>query len=199
MSRLGRLVSQPAATKYRHVKPHLYGPTRGLLSATDKELDLLLTGIDLASKHPGYFWYVSKEEYDKNFSKDVIRIHDTEPEDQIQGDDNSFYVRRYATVLPLVVGIQMIPVPFILDTGAPAYMYLCTTAIRHLDTLGIIKKVSGRYPYRLMVDLLGPNDKKIVRPPVDAIPLQYELHEAGDSRVNLLGVKAIEVFWGHKL
>ena len=72
----------------------------------------------------------------------------------------------------------MIPVPFTLDTGAPAYMYLCTTAIRHLDVFGVIKKVSGRYPYQLMIDFLGPNDK-IVHPPVDAIPLQYELREAG--------------------
>ena len=51
----------------------------------------------------------------------------------------------------------MIPVPFTLDTGAPAYMYLCTTAIRHLDALGVIKEVSGHYLYQLMIDLLGPN------------------------------------------
>ena len=48
-------------------KYHRYGPTRGLLSATDKELDLLLADIDLPSKHPDYFQDVSKEEYDKNF------------------------------------------------------------------------------------------------------------------------------------
>ena len=41
------------------------------------------------------------------------------------------------------------------------YMYLCTTAICHLDALGVIKEVSGHYPYQLMVDLLGHNNKKI--------------------------------------
>ena len=138
-----------------------------MLSAIDKELDLLLTGpirsLDLPSKHPHYFRYVFKEEYDKNFSTDIIEIYDKEPEDQSRGDDNSFYnIRRYAAVLPLVVGIQMIPVPFILSTGALAYMYLCTTAIRHLNALSVIKEVSGHYLYQLMVDLLGPNDNATV-------------------------------------
>ena len=58
---------------------HQHGLTRGLLSATDKELDLLLTelliDIDLPSKHPNYFRYVSKEEYEKKFSMDVIKIY----------------------------------------------------------------------------------------------------------------------------
>ena len=66
MSRLGRLVTQATAMKHEN-KYHRYGPTRGLLSATDKELDLLLADIDLPSKHPDYFQDVSKEEYDKNF------------------------------------------------------------------------------------------------------------------------------------
>ena len=126
----------------------------------------------------------------------VIKIYDKEPE---EGDDNSLYIRQYATVLPLVTGIQMIPVPFILSTGAPSFMCLCTTAICQLDTLGVIKQVSGHHPYQLTVDLLGPNDKKIVCPPVDAIPLQYEPREMGDSRLNLLVIKAIKVFWGNKL
>ena len=64
-------------------------------------------------------------------------------------------------VLPLVVGIQMIPIPD-LSTGALAHMYLCTTAIRHLDALSVIKEVSGRCLYQLMVDLLGPNDNATV-------------------------------------
>ena len=75
-----------------------------------KELDLLLADIDLLPKHPDHFRFVSNEEYDKNFSTDIMEIYDKEPEDQTQGDDNGFYIRQYAAVLPLVVGMQMIPI-----------------------------------------------------------------------------------------
>ena len=61
---------------------------------------------------------------------------------------------------------------FILDTGAPDFIYLFTTAIRQLNDLGVIKPTYGHYRIR---NFLGPNDKKVDNPHVDAIPLQYKI------------------------
>ena len=56
--------------------------------------------------------------------------------------------------LPIVLPLQIedgrvVPIPLIIDTGAPGFMYLGTGCRRALAELGVLEEVVGSYPYRL--------------------------------------------------
>ena len=93
-------------------------------------------------------------------------------------------------MLPLFTTVQAIPIPFILDTGAPDFIYLCSAAVRHLERLQAIRETTGVYPYQLL-NTFGPEDQGVPQPFVDAMPILYV---PGDVHLNLLGIKAIEHF-----
>ena len=177
---------------------HRHGPARGFLSRTGSKLDLLLKENDLPSNRPEYFQFVSKEDYYRNFSVDeMIKIYEKGARNT--GDDDDYCrIKQYAMVMPLVSGLQMIPIPFIIDTGAPYFIYLCTLAIHQLHVLNVIEEGHGLYPYQLIGNLLGPSDRKLENPQVDFLPLQYKNHTPNDLRLNLLGIKAIHAFWRMK-
>ena len=95
---------------------------------------------------------------------DVIEINDNEEEfrGKKQGQ-NIPRTRRYAVVLPLFTRFQAIPIPFLMDTGAPEFVYLCSAAIHKLGVLGAIKEIAGPYPYKLLGSL-GPEDNGVDQP-----------------------------------
>ena len=103
--------------------------------------------------------------------------------------------RRYTVVLPLLIEKnQAIPIPFILDTGAPEFAYMCSAAVRQLEQLNAIRDVTGLlWPYQLL-GTLGPEQYKVHDPFVDVLPIRYEERIPGDVRANLLGIKAINHF-----
>ena len=84
--------------------------------------------IEISSKDPDFFRVISKSAFDKRFSMELIEIQ------EITGNyhDEKESLRRYAIVLPLQAGRSddVIPIPFILDTGAPDFMYFCRTAVK---------------------------------------------------------------------
>ena len=93
----------------------------------NSERDILLLETDLPSKHPDYLRCIPKYAYDAQFSKEVFRIY--EPEEKSHGVP---MVRRYAMVLPLAIGPQVVPIPFIVDSGASQFIYLCSSAVQLL-------------------------------------------------------------------
>ena len=121
---------------------------------------------------------------------DVIPINDLEEHKQPDLIPN---IRRYAIVLPLFTTVQAIPIPFILDTGASGFIYLCSGAIHHLKRLQAIRETTGVYPYQLL-GTFGPEDQGVPQPFADVIPNVYEQHAPGDVRLNLLGIKAMKHF-----
>ena len=42
-------------------------------------------------------------------------------------------------LLPLTAGLQVIPIPFIMDGGASEFIYQCSAAVQALKDIGIIK------------------------------------------------------------
>lgn len=58
-------------------------------------------------------------------------------------------LRRIAVVLPLHLsnGKDIIPIPFIIDTGAPNCMYLGTGAVTRLRDENVIVEVSGLHAF----------------------------------------------------
>lgn len=103
------------------------------------------------------------------------------------------HLRRLAIVLPLYVrNNEVIPIPMIVDTGAPDYLYLGTGAFHILEEAQLLKDVvsSNAWPYRLL-GTLRRGEKCIKKPFVDRLPKHYEENILGDVRLNVLGLSAI--------
>ena len=177
-----------ALTRMLAIKLHSRGTLTGL---EHFERDLLLREVDLPPMDPNFLTYMPKHQFLKHYSMDIIPIN--EREEKGREPPNIPNIRRYVIVLPLFTTLQAIPIPFILDTGAPDFIYLCSAAVHRLERLQAIKETTGIYPYQLL-GTFGPEDQGMLQPFVHPMPLLYEERTPGDVRLNLLGIKAMEHF-----
>ena len=149
--------------------------------------EFLLWDIDLPKVDPDYLKVISKVRFFQKFGKcspfqKVFLPHDKT-------------LRKIAVVLPLHLsnGENVIPIPFIVDTGAPNCMYLGTGAVTRLRDENAIVEVSGLHAYVLKGKLCR-GEQFIENPPASLLPLHYEeLSIRGDPRLNLLGLSGIEL------
>lgn len=167
--------------------------SRGILTGLERcEIDLLLREVDLPPRDPNFLTYMPKHGFLKRYSMDVIPINDLE--DEGRGKQLMYpSIRRYAIVLPLFTTFQAIPIPFILHSGAPGFIYLCSAAVHHLERLDAIKETTGVFPYQLL-GTFGLEDHGVPQPFVDIMPKLYEERAPHDVRINLLGIKAMKHF-----
>ena len=87
-----------------------------------------------------------------------------------------------------------VPVPFIIDTGAPEFMYLGSGAVKKLKDVDILEDTAGLYPFRLKGTLCR-GSVSCNQPFACVLPLtDEELSIRGDVRLNLLGLTGIEYF-----
>ena len=163
-----------------------------IIASDEKDLRLLLLDADVPPRHPDYLRRISKAKYDAQFSKKVIKIY--EPQEKSSKGITRPSLRRYAIILPLTVGpSQVIPIPFILDTGAPEFIYLCTSAMLALTEVGALTQTTQRgYNYQLNGSLQCPGDIELYNPMANALPCTYEKTNPHDIRLNLLGIKTID-------
>ena len=116
VSHLGRSASRLLRIKY----------ARDLIIPSDKN-DLLLWDADVLPKHPNYLRRIPNAKYDAQFSK-VIKIY--KPQEKSSKSITRPSLRQYIITLPLTAGPSLvIPIPFILKTGAPEFVYQCTSAV----------------------------------------------------------------------
>lgn len=150
---------------------------------TDPELDVLLTNLDLPDKHEDYFQAIPLHQYKNNFSMNMKLIV------------RNGRIRRLAVVLPLLLDDEpdkVIPIPFIVDTGAPEFLYLCSTAVDRLkEQNGIEESKDPAYSYELCGDLLGPRNTSVRSPKASILPHHHEKPIPGDPRANLIGLAGI--------
>ena len=144
-------------------------------------LQFLLKEADLVKYDETYLKPVCEKEFTKKFGE-------TPPVDEVY---HGTYLRRLAIVLPLQVSSNMVvPIPFIIDTGAPKYLYLGTGAFDSLKKY--IDYTIGICPYRLL-GTLTRGEKLFKNPLVDIIPSENEEASIrGDVRSNILGLNAIK-------
>ena len=106
-------------------------------------------------------------------------------------------IHRLASILALhSVKDTIVPIPFIVDTGAPFSFYLGTGAIKTLGQYGLLTKVEGLQGEvgRLNGDFSFKN-KKFREPIVLEVPRVYEDRILlGDVRVSIIGLPAISYF-----
>ena len=181
LSRLGRSASRQLRLEY----------ARWLIIASD-EKDLLLWDADVPPRHPDYLRRIPKAKYDAQFSKKVIKIY--EPQEKSSKGITRPCLRRYVIILPLTAGpSQVIPIPLIVDTGAPEFVYLCTSAALALSDIGALTQTTQRgYDYQLHGTLQCPGDVELYNPMANALPYIYKKTDPHDIRLNLLGIKAID-------
>ena len=184
------LVSHIGKTASRILKSTFHSSKRMIFPEMERRAELLLRDVDLPRKDPDFFRVVSKSAFAKRFSMELIEIQ--EVTGKYYAEEES--LRRYAIVLPLQTGSRddVIPIPFILDTGAPDFMYFCRTAVKKLAALNSIKEVTtGRFSHQVIGRLLGPRERFLDHPFACSLPTEYETFEPHDPRLNLLGIKGM--------
>ena len=169
----------------------VHSSKRTLFPEIERRAELLkLRDVDLPRKDPDFFRVISKSAFAKRFSMELIEI----PEVTGKYFAEKESLRRYAIILPLQAGNKddVIPIPFILDTGAPDFMYFCRTAVKRLDAVNSIKEVTtGRFAYQVIGRLLGPGERFLDHPFASSLPTDYEIYKPYDPRLNLLGIKGM--------
>lgn len=149
--------------------------------------EFLLQDIDLPRVDPDYLQVISKVRFFEKFGECPLLQRVFSPPGKT--------LRRISVVLPLHLnnGQDVIPIPFIIDTGAPDCMYLGTGAVTRLRDENVIAEVSGLHAFLLRGNLRR-GELFIENPPASLLPLHYEeLSIRGDPRLNLLGLSGIEL------
>ena len=147
-------------------------------------LPFLLEKADLVKYDETYLKPICEKEFIKKFGE-------TPPVDEIY---HRTFLRRLAIVLPLQVSNNMVvPIPFIIDTGAPKYLYLGPGAFDSLEKgQRIVDVISIISPYRLF-GTLTRGEKLFKNPLVERIPSEkVEASIREDVRSNILGLNAIK-------
>ena len=162
---------------------------RRLLVDTDA-LDMLMQVYDLPPHNPDYFDPMAKDVCLKTYPKYML-VND--PDSDLRSSTEPKDIgRRAVAILPLLIGeIQAIPIPFIYITGAPDYLYMSYKAWIIMDSLHLIKEVSGRHAWHLRGTLLGANGAQLPQPPAAHLPAIHQAPVGGDERLNILGLKAL--------
>lgn len=152
--------------------------------------DLLLSKYDLLpDRHDNFLNKISKESF-------VVKYGDQPSVWKLLC--NTGVLRRYAVVLPFYPEgcDRVIPIPFIIDTGAHGYMHLCKGAaskLREGEVLNdVYDPVNG--DMFLLKGKLGRGVKFIDRPTASPLLQLHEESLRGDPRGNLLGIRTIDYF-----
>ncbi len=159
---------------------------RQIIESEQYPHNFLLQEQDLMKVDESFLRFISEQDFHKKFG-DIPSVMEVFTPDEA-------HLRRLGIVLPLhVSNNKVIPIPMILDTGAPESLCLGTGAFRILDEAQLMKDVVGRWPYRLL-GTLHRGKKCIEKPFVDRLPIHYEANTyiRGDVRLNVLGLSAIK-------
>ena len=186
--RIGAILSpRPAKNP---IKLLIRGVFDGYLSRAH---DILLHRQDLPEIDEDYLKLLHPERFREKFGiAKKIPIYDIYP--RYDEMDNKI-ATRWAVVLPLRIKTNgVIPIPFIVDTGAPNTVYFGTKVLQLMRELHVLEEVlSTEYPY-LVRGALYFGEKEINPLYVCIIP---PLHESkargtlGHPCCNLLGLEAI--------
>ena len=144
--------------------------------------DFLLSELDVVPQDRRYLKLISKEEFSTMDQSLYIRVTSSK---------NNY--RRLATILPLYAdtgcGELVVPIPCIIDTGAPATLVLGTGALNQLKLLELLHG-----DIRMVLrGLIKKNNKEIKNPVVNILPGHFESNlTVEDVRYNILGIHGLQ-------
>ena len=166
--------------------------------AHDPPPDFLLQGCDLPPADQSYLKIIEREEFVGKFGQSPI-LEVLLP-NEASDSSTKKKIRWLAIVLPLHIardgGIDdgIVPISFVVDTGASNFMYLGSGAVNALRELELIKDITdikGIYSFRLTGKLCR-GALCVDQPCASVVPICYEEPSIiGDPRLNLLGLPAM--------
>ena len=149
--------------------------------------EILLQGTDLLSKNDDYLTLMDQHAY--------LAKYEHSPKVVYNG-------RRLLIVLPLHVVVNInplvIPIPFIIDTGAPEFIYLGSGARKRLREMNLlvdlVDKMNPNHQqnYYQLLGVFNNREKSLHRPYAEDVPALYERSLKGDIRINILGLKGMD-------
>ena len=142
--------------------------------------DSLLLASVLLPAHQDFFRVIAKEKFEREFGG-------TPPLLTIFTPSGALY--RLTTVLPLEIARNtVIPIPFIVDTGAPNFIYLSTGAVNALREVVVIEDITSANAAFRLPGKMYRGDTSVDKPCASVLPPRYEI---GDPRLNLLGLTGV--------
>ena len=150
--------------------------------------DLLLNGLDLPASDRLYFTEMSDREFNERYSNREIQ----------------FLEHSYRSVAVLRLQLEnnnVIPIPFIVDTGSPGFLYFGLGARKRLNNLGILRQnrynPNARHQQGNMEALTGTllhADYSYRNPIVSELPkhwLENQEEIWNRPQANILGIQAM--------
>ena len=153
--------------------------------------DILLTDLDLPDDNKYFFTKMTKMDFHHHFG---VR--------NISGRKVGGKLQRIFITLALEVDNESIPIPFIVDTGAPNEVYLGKGSTEFFQRGGILINDSSRYnaitgsDVKYLKGILHYGNEHITNPSVSNLPQEWLNKAGGDlwkcKRANILGIEALE-------
>ena len=187
MVSISRLLSRTLFSTLRH-RPLSAATliTRGIINGASMD-DILLHQWDLPPTDPDYLMVIEEKFIEKYGDGMLFKVPPPEPNAKRK-------IRRLAVVLPLKLAPsgKVIPIPYIVDTGAPGIVYFGTKTVTILNSMNLIKNVHYYEFHYLVSGVITCGKKEITQVFASEVPPVYESTEIRDDvRCNLLGLQAI--------
>ena len=146
--------------------------------------EILLQEYDLPPKDEGYLTLMNENDYAARYGDPPKLINNG---------------RRLLIVLPLHVVVngnhQVIPIPFIVDTGSPEAFYLGSGArniLREKQVLFDVVNPNRDLDRYYLRGIFYNQEKSLHHPFAEELPEHYERPLTGDIRINILGLKGMK-------
>ena len=150
---------------------------RLIFELSHKPSDVLLSKLDLLPRNLKYVIEIKEEEFKSEFGKGIQKVVIDE------------MVARLVMVVPLYTkNGTILPLPCILDTGAPRMIYLGRESFNRIDKMKYIGY--GAYFNKFLGEMHW-GENKCINPTIDIIPERYEIFDEdghSDVRVNVLSI-----------
>ena len=170
-----------------------YSRPRGIIDGPYE--DILLHKLDFPEMQPDFLKMIKKESFQEKYGRGKVY--------EIYSPSGRKAVKRWTGVLPLEIDVAVgvvIPLPVIVDCGAPGMLYLGSGPLSALYNMGVLKDVvdtqsDGMYRYRVC-GKISYGDATLSDLYANEVPIMYESISSdvrGDIRCNILGLEAIKV------
>lgn len=159
-------------------------PRRNLLDIPTVRPEILLCRSNLHPKEWIHVQVMNKEKF--------LDLYKLEWPLFVVKDGISGTLLRLLTIVPFMIKEdEILPFPFVVNTGAPGTMYLGRKMKKTLEELNVLYEVASFYgPYGIRGTFTW-KERTLADPVVNLLPNNHEIDGEDDIRVNILGLEAI--------
>ena len=159
-------------------------PRRNLLEVPTVRSEILVCRSYLHPKDWIHVQVMNKEEF--------LDLYKSEWPLFVVKDRVSGIMLRLLSIVPFMIKEdEILPFPFVVDTGASGTMYLGRKMKKTLEELNVLHEVASfQGPYGVHGTFTW-KERTLANPVVNLLPSHHEIDGEDDIRVNILGLEAI--------